>query len=108
MRPHTAFLEIIWKNWESRYEERFGDYQQIRGTTLYVPDKDAHLNWDDYSIGRNYGKVVPEEEREAMLKRRNETDNNRFWKYADVRIPVDQFTVKLKMLYDYAVDSRKS
>ena len=108
MRPHTAFLEIGWKNWNTKYYKRFGDYQQIKSITLDVPDRDVHVNWEAYSFQVRQGEVVSEEERARLLKRKKKDHRDNHWKWADVRIPVEQFTSKLKLLYNYAADSKKS
>ena len=108
MRPHTAFLEIGWDKWRTKYFRRFGDYQQIKSTTINVPDSDVHINWESYSYQVREGQVVPEEERIEMLKRNKKGSKDNHWKWADVRISVEKFTSKLKVLYNYATDSKKS
>ena len=107
MRSHTAFLEIGWKSWNNEYYNLFGNYQQIKSTTIDVPNSGVHINWESYSYQVREGKVVPEEERGQMLKREKKNNKDNHWKWADVRIPVDLFTSKLKVLYNYAADSKK-
>ena len=108
MRPHTAFLEIGWKNWNTKYYKRFGHYQDIKSTTINIPSQHIHINWTSYSLQVREGMEVHEGERIAMMERGKKTHKDNHWKWADVYIPLDLFTQNLKPLYQYALNSVKT
>ena len=105
MRPHTAFLEIGWKNWNTKYYKRFGHYQDIKSIPFDIPQEDVHVNWTSYSLQVREGEEVSEKDRRAMLQRDKKNHFDNHWKWADVRVPLQLFLKNLAPLYDYAKKS---